>query len=74
MFPTWNCLTEDLQLMVSREALLRATETLATQAEALAIEFETGGLNDRGGPEALRLLAALLRSQADPIGAIAGHA
>ena len=58
-------LSDDLQLMVSREALRRASNLIAEQADELAIEMEIGGLSDRGGPEALRLLAAIVRLGAD---------
>lgn len=64
MFRTWNCLSDDLQLTVSQQAMKIAAETTAHQAEMLAEEFDTGGLPDRGGSEALRLLSALLRTQA----------
>ena len=57
----WNELTEELQLALSREALQRAAETIAGQAETLAEEMELGGLRDRGGPDALRLLAGVVR-------------
>jgi hypothetical protein len=65
MFRTWNCLSQDLQLTVSRQAMLIAAESTAHQADMLADEFESGCLPDRGGSEALRLLAALLRTQAN---------
>lgn len=61
MLCDWNVLSEPLQLALSREALHRAGMTIAMQAEALATEIESGGLADRGGPEALRLLAAFVR-------------
>lgn len=64
MFRTWNCLSQDLQLTVSRQAMVIAAESTAHQADLLADEFESGCLPDRGGSEALRLLAALLRTQA----------
>ncbi|MBV9784721.1 MAG: hypothetical protein JO264_13000 [Acidisphaera sp.] len=57
----WNELTEELQLLLSREALRWAAETIANQAESLAKEMELGGLRDRGGPDALRLLAGVVR-------------
>jgi hypothetical protein len=70
----WNLLTDDLQLALAREALRRAAETLAEQAELLAQEMEAGVLNDRGGPDALRLFAAVVRAtQEDSFGTI-GHA
>lgn len=65
MLRDWNLLSDDLQLTLSREALIRASHTIAEQAELLAIEIETGGLSDRGGPDALRLLAAVVRVDHD---------
>lgn len=62
MLPDWNTLSDDLQLALSREALRRAAETIAGHAEALAGEMENGGLADQGGPDALRLLAAVVRT------------
>ena len=61
MLSDWNLLSDALQLVLTREALLRAAETIASQAELLAQEMERGGLEDRGGPDALRLLAAVVR-------------
>lgn len=61
MLADWNMLSEDLQLVLSREALRRASDMIAEQAEALAREMECGVLVDRGGPDALRLLAAVVR-------------
>ncbi len=61
MSPDWECLPDDLQLVLAQEAMRRAAETIAGQAEVLAGEIEYGGLADRGGPEALRLLAAVVR-------------
>jgi Mor family transcriptional regulator len=57
----WNRLSDELQLALSAEALRRAVQGIAGQAECLAGEMEAGGLADRGGPDALRLLAALIR-------------
>jgi hypothetical protein len=76
MLVDWNLLSDDLQLILSREALRRAVETVAGQAEILAEEMEGGLLNDLGGPEALRLLAALARATGnDPLDMpVAGHA
>ena len=61
MLCDWNALSDGLQLALSREALHRAGLTIAVQAETLAAEIEKGTLADRGGPEALRLLAAFVR-------------
>ncbi len=73
MLADWNALSEDVQLAVSRAALCRATDTIAGQAEALAAEIEAGHLADRGGPDALRLFAAVLRSYGGEPPAPAGH-
>lgn len=70
----WNLLNDDLQLALSREALRRAAETLAEHAELLAAEMDNGALIDRGGPDALRLFAAVIRAtNQDAFGAV-GHA
>lgn len=45
----WKDMPDDLQLVLAREALRRAAETLAEHAELLAIEMEDGALRDRGG-------------------------
>lgn len=67
MSPDWDGLPEAVQLLLAREAMQRAAETIAGQAETLAGEMEEGTLADRGGPEALRLLAAVVRLSArDP--------
>ncbi len=71
---SWNTLPEELQLVLSREALRRAAETLAEHAELLAEEMERGTLNDRGGPEALRLFAAVVRATNDDAFGTVGHA
>ena len=57
----WNLLSDEQQLALARAALRRAAETIAGQAEVLAAEMEDGGLLDRGGPDALRLLANVVR-------------
>ena len=70
----WNFLTEGAQLALSRAALVQAAATIASQAETLAEEMEVGALDDRGGPDALRLLAAVIRTlNTSPMPA-AGHA
>lgn len=61
MLADWNVLSEDLQLFVSHEAMRQAAEIVAGQAETLAGEIELGTLSDQGGPDALRLLAAIVR-------------
>jgi len=57
----WDGISEPLQLALARAALRRAAQTIATQADTLADEMAAGGLADRGGPDALRLFAALIR-------------
>jgi len=73
MLADWNRLPEALQIALSREALHRAAALIAEQAEVLADEMECGGLADRGGPDALRLFAAVVREGQDEL-APAGHA
>lgn len=74
MFADWNTLPDDMQLVLAREALRRAAETLAEHAELLAGEMEGGALLDRGGPDALRLFAAVVRAtNQDAFGPV-GHA
>ncbi|MBX5452401.1 MAG: hypothetical protein K6U10_00505 [Acidobacteriia bacterium] len=70
----WDSLSEDQQIMLSREALARAANTIAAQAELLAAEFDAGTLEDRGGAEALRLLAAVVRASSEQTFGVAGHA
>jgi hypothetical protein len=71
---TWTSLSDDHQLALAREALRRAAETLAEHAELLAEEMDQGTLNDRGGPDALRLFAAVVRTtNQDAFGPV-GHA
>ena len=61
MLSDWDRMTEILQLRLAREALARASEMMAGQAESLAAEMEYGRLEDRGGADALRLFAAVMR-------------
>jgi hypothetical protein len=74
MFADWDRLPEDLQLTLSREALSRAASAIASQAEVLAEEMECGNLADRGGVDALRLFAAVVRVGGQDELAPAGHA
>ena len=62
MFADWNSLTDEAQIALSQQALHRAAAQIAVQAELLADEIECGGLSDRGGPDALRLFAAMVRA------------
>lgn len=59
---SWERLPKDIRRTLALEAMRRAVDGLATQAERLAEEMEAGRLADRGGPDALRLLAALIRA------------
>ena len=74
MLTDWNRLTDEVQLALSREALRRAVETIADQAEVLAEEMKAGTLSDRGGADALRLLAAIVRVNGEDSLRAAGYA
>jgi hypothetical protein len=74
MLPDWNTLSDEMQIALGREALKRAADAIAGQAESLAGEFENGSLIDRGGPDALRLLAALVRASGRDPWVTAGNA
>lgn len=72
--PHWQDMPDEVQLALAREALRRAAETLAEHAEILALEMEAGALADRGGPDALRLFANVVRATSlDTMGPV-GHA
>ncbi len=61
MLNDWYLLSDDLQLVVSGEAMKTAMLTVAGQADALAKAMAAGVLVDRGGVDALHLLAAVMR-------------
>jgi hypothetical protein len=61
MLTDWNALSDHLQIMLSREALRRAVDSIVGCADMLAEEIEAGTLADRGGSDALRLLASIVR-------------
>ena len=65
VLPEWDGLPDHLQLLLARQAMRRAAESIAGQAETLAGEIEAGSLADHGGAEALRLLAAVVRLAAE---------
>lgn len=65
MVREWDILPNDLQLTLAQRALSRAAATLAVQAEVLAEEIDRGHLSDRGGAEALRLFAAVVRMNSE---------
>ncbi len=66
----WESLSEQLQLRLAQAAMREASKNLAAYAEALATEIEFGFMADRGGFEALRLFANLVRTvhAAEPVG------
>jgi hypothetical protein len=74
VFLEWSRLSEDQQIELSREALCLAAANVACQAELLADEMESGNLADRGGPDALRLFAAVVRVGGKDDLAAAGNA
>jgi hypothetical protein len=61
MAAAWDDLPKDCQLSMAEGALQHACAILAQQAESLAEEIERGEIEDRGGADALRLLARLVR-------------
>ena len=61
MLDDWDILPDNLQLVLSQEALRRAAVIIAEQVEALAAEMASGGLRDFGGVDALNLSAGLVR-------------
>jgi hypothetical protein len=63
MNDVWNTLFDEMQVVIAHEALCRAALMLAHQSELLAEEIEAGHVPDRGGPEALRLNAAIVRAE-----------
>lgn len=68
----WDSLPEPLQLQLTQAALREASKNLAAYADALAAEIESGFMADRGGDEALRLFANLVRAvhaaEPEPVG------
>jgi hypothetical protein len=71
---SWITLPENVQLVLPPEVMRRAAATLAEQAELLAEEMEPGTLSGRGGPDALRLFAAVVRATNDDAFGAIGHA
>ena len=74
MISAWDQISEDCQLLLAQEAMQRACELVAARAEALAEEFDRGLIADRGGADALRLLARLVRLARERAEGIVGHA
>lgn len=73
MSAAWRDLPKDCQVQLAEGAMRRACEILAQQAESLAEEIERGEVEDRGGAEALHLLARLIRLANLQNVAAAGH-
>jgi hypothetical protein len=69
----WHTLSTETQLTLACAALHRAAQAIASQAESLAEEIETGAMSDPGGAGALRLLAAVVRGEERDPFAAAGH-
>jgi hypothetical protein len=55
-------LSEGLRLSLARDAMREAAETIARQADILAVAIDEGDLPDHGGGAALRLFAESIRS------------
>ncbi len=70
----WDLLSDEAQLAIAGSALRQASEMLARQAETLAGEIDVGSLADYGGADALRLFAAVLRTNRTASAPGAGHA
>jgi hypothetical protein len=67
MTSEWNLLPQTTQVYLSREALRRARHIVAAQAESLAEQIEHGAQPRFDGPDALRLLAMILSTEADTV-------
>jgi hypothetical protein len=58
-------LSEGLKLSLARDAMREAAETIARQADILAVAIDDGDLPDHGGGAALRLFAQSIRSMGE---------
>jgi hypothetical protein len=58
-------LSEGLRLSLARDAMREAAETIARQADILAVAIDEGDLPDHGGGAALRLFAQSIRSMGE---------
>lgn len=56
----WNSIAPEIQMALSRQALRYARSLVGAHAEILADRMERGDLPELSGPDALRLMAALL--------------
>ena len=72
--PEWKTMPEELQAALAQQAMRRAALIIAEQADLFAVQFQAGILQDRGGADALRLFATLLReTTVEALGPV-GHA
>jgi hypothetical protein len=62
VFSAWTDIPDEMQVALAMEAMRRAALVIAGQAETLSDEMESGSIADHGGPEALRLLATVIRT------------
>ena len=60
----WTCLPTPVRLWVAESAMARAAKLLAKEAESLAAEIDDDLISDRGGAEALRYFARIIRAAA----------
>jgi hypothetical protein len=71
MVRDWCLPSDNLRLS---DHLRHAAEAIVRQADRLVEEMDIGPLSDEGGPEALRLLAGVVRASGEPMPEVAGHA
>jgi len=60
MASDWASVSPDMQVSLSREALIRARQLISAQAGMLADQMDLGVVPPLDGPDALRLLAMIL--------------
>jgi hypothetical protein len=60
MASDWASVSPDIQVSLSREALIRARQLISAQAGMLADQMDLGLLPQLDGPDALRMLAMIL--------------
>jgi FPC/CPF motif-containing protein YcgG len=64
MTSDWALVSHEMQVSVSREALIRARQLISAQAGMLADQMDLGVVPALDGPDALRLLAMILAEEA----------
>ena len=60
MLTEWNLLSDQMQLVLAKEAFRQALVRIIDNAGSLAGAMEVGAIVDRGGPEALRLFVSVV--------------